>query len=197
MVRGIIPSNCNHNLKKAVFTLFTKFLRFACGSAIEPDFEQLLDIQLSVADLTWWSSATKYGLTSMSVSARPRPSVMGNYESALQPLLHFCYSNCGNAQEQLPTKTCWVPPSSCGAGGRRGRVKEDGAVRGSAKVLLRSADFSKVQAYATQLRSLLCPSDPNRVTEKLLLLPGGRPISHLRNTGFLRRNTNWWSQLPP
>lgn len=50
MVRGIIPSNCNHNLKKAVFTLFTKFLRFACGSAIEPDFEQLLDIQLSVAD---------------------------------------------------------------------------------------------------------------------------------------------------
>lgn len=53
---------------------------------------------------------------------------------------------------------------------------------GSAKVLLRSADFSRVQVYATQLRPLLCPSNPARAHENLLLLLGGCPIHHLRNT---------------
>lgn len=52
---------------------------------------------------------------------------------------------------------------------------------GSAKVVLNSADFSKVQAYATQIRPLLCASAPGEEPEKLLLLPGGDPIRHMTN----------------
>ena len=48
---------------------------------------------------------------------------------------------------------------------------------GSAKLTLNSADLSKVEAYVTHIRPLTCPGDsPN-----LLLLPGGKPISHMQN----------------
>lgn len=52
---------------------------------------------------------------------------------------------------------------------------------GSAKVVHNSADFSKVQGYATQLRPLLCASAPGEEPDKLLLLPGGDPIHHMAN----------------
>ena len=55
------------------------------------------------------------------------------------------------------------------------RVKEHKTgMSGSAKVLLRSADFSKVQAYASHLRPLLYPSETFEAPENLLLLPGGK-----------------------
>lgn len=48
---------------------------------------------------------------------------------------------------------------------------------GSAKLTLNSADLIKVEAYVTHIRPLTCPGDsPN-----LLLLPGGKPISHMQN----------------
>ena len=51
-------------------------------------------------------------------------------------------------------------------------------IAGRAKLFLDSPNHCNMHAYATTLRPLLCPHSD---VSQLLVLPGGRPITHINN----------------